>query len=437
MRITIITVGSRGDAQPYVALGLGLERAGHRVTIATHETFRPFVTGHGLAFAHLSGDPREVLLLAASEQWLASGRRRDLLVAGRAFLRSLPSVLDTMLADYERVAAGSDLLIYSAVAAPAASAAEQLGIPAVAALLQPLHPTRAFPSIALPHSPRLGGGFNLATHHVASWLAARPTRRAIDAWRQRTLGLPPLAGHQPSWWSGPTGTTTIYGYSPHIVPRPRDWGEGIHVTGYWVLEPDRSWRPGPALEAFLAAGPPPVYVGFGSMTPHHAQRLTAIVLGALRRAGQRGVLVRGWGGLGDGGERAVPLPETVFAIDDVPHEWLFPRMAAVVHHGGSGTTGAALRAGAPSIVIPLGFDQPYWAARVAALGVGPRGVHRRDVTAEWLGDAILRAIGDSAMRERAAVLGARLRAERGVDVAVELVTRAGSAPGRGGRADSP
>ena len=315
MRITIIAVGSRGDTQPYIALGRGLERAGHSVTVAAHEIFRDLVGAHGLAFDPIAGDPRAVLADPASGRWLASGRRRDMLRAGRSFLRSFPPVFDALLADYVRVTQQSDMLIYSVVAAPAASVAEQRGIPAVAAMLQPLHPTRAFPTIGLPSQPRLGAGLNLATHYAASWMLSLPTRRAINAWRQRTLGLPPLSANPAGSWPianvSSERATAIYGYSPRVVPRPADWAATVHVTGYWVLDAPSAWRPASELESFLAAGPPPVYIGFGSMTPlssEHARRLTHVAFDALERTGQRGVLLRGWGALGEHAECAQERP---------------------------------------------------------------------------------------------------------------------------------
>jgi sterol 3beta-glucosyltransferase len=210
-----------------------------------------------------------------------------------------------------------------------------------------------------------------------------------------------------------TSLPVLYAFSPLVVPKPPDWNASIRLTGYWVLPADAAWRPPAALDAFLGAGPAPVYIGFGSMTPTRADRLTAIAVDALAAAGQRGVLLGGWGAFGEG-----DLPSTVIAVRDVPHEWLLPRMRAIVHHGGAGTTGAALRAGVPSIVVPLGFDQPFWGRRVYALGVGPRPISRRRLTAAWLAQAIQTATTDGAMRARAADLGTALRAEHGVEVAV-------------------
>ena len=223
MRVTIIAVGSRGDAQPYVALGRGFRDAGHAVTIASHETFRGLVTGRGLAFASLAGDPEAIL--DSADRWLASGHMSDLASVIRTMKRQVIPLFSELLADYWRVAQGSDLLIYSTVAGPAWSAAERLGIPSVQALLQPLHRTRSFPMIRVPTTLSLGGWFNDATHLATQELAWQLVHGPIDQWRHDTLGLPPAPRR------GPFGSTaarapdpSIYGYSPRVVPTPRDWG---------------------------------------------------------------------------------------------------------------------------------------------------------------------------------------------------------------------
>lgn len=415
MRITIVTAGSRGDVQPYVALGLALRRAGHDVTVATHETFRAFVTGRGLEFAAIAGDPRAILATRAADRWLGSGRVRDMLPAAREFLGGVRPLIDALLADFWRVCQGADVIVYSIVAGACTHVAESLGVPAIGAFLQPMHRTCEFPVLGMPSAVQFGGRFNAATWAFSHQLFWVPFGGQINAWRRTTLGLAPIS--RTTHW--PWHVPTVYGYSPRVMPRPADWPAGVDVTSYWTLAPDSGWAPPPALAAFLTAGPPPVSIGFGSMTPRTAERWTAMAVDALDRAGQRGILLGGWGALGAG-----TLPPTVMAVNDVPHEWLFPRMAAVVHHGGAGTTGAALRGGSPSIVVPFSFDQPFWAARVAALGVGPRPISRRRLTAAGLTAAITEAVADHAIRERAATLGAALRAEDGLGMAVEAIERA-------------
>jgi len=426
--ITIVTVGSRGDAQPYVALGVALAARGHRVTVATHETFRGLVTGRGLAFAPISGDPRAVLAADSADRWLSTGRVRDMVGAVRRFAREARPIAQALLDDFARVTVGADVIVYSAVAAPCRQVARARAIPSVAAFLQPLHATRAFPAIGLPSSLRLGGAFNLSTYGVVDTIVWRLFRQQVDDWRRTALGLGPLSAPapDPANWHVPA----VYGFSPAVVPPPADWRPDVSVTGYWVLPPAPDWRPPPALTDFLAAGPPPVAIGFGSMTPHHAERLTTIALDALRLSGHRGVLLGGWGSLGAGVPPADRVTDDVLTLEECPHEWLFPRTAAVVHHGGAGTTGASIRGGTPSILVPLGFDQPFWASRVAAIGAGPPSIRRRKLTAPWLAAAIRRTVDDGAMRLRAAALGQQLRAETGSATAAAIIESAGLPPVR-------
>jgi UDP:flavonoid glycosyltransferase YjiC (YdhE family) len=420
--LTIVTAGSRGDVQPYVALALGLRRGGYDVRVATHETFRDFVGAHGLAFEPIAGDPRAILGGAAADAWLATGRNRNMLAFARELRRVAGPLIDQSLHDYWRVCQGSDAVLYSSVALPTWDVARRLGVPAIAAFLQPLSRTRAFPTVGfrggrgLARVPVVGPALNYASHVAVEQVMWQALRGRVNRWRTATLGVPAAPFLGPFAEMRRLGAPTLYGFSEHVVPRPHDWGDDVHLTGWWTLPPRPDWRAPDELGAFLDAGPPPVYVGFGSMTPASAGPMTAAVLEALERTGQRGVLLRGWGSLG-GGE----LPPWAIAVGDVPHEWLLPRMRAVVHHGGAGTTGAALRAGVPSIVIPLGFDQPFWGRRVAALGVGPEPLSRRAFTAARLAAAIERALDDEAMRERAAALGATLRAEDGVERAVSRV----------------
>ena len=194
--------------------------------------------------------------------------------------------------------------------------------------------------------------------------------------------------------------TILYGYSPQVLPPPKDWDDFIHVTGYWFLEPPAGWEPPVDLVNFLQSGPPPVYIGFGSMVNSKPEETTDLVLQALARIGQRGVLSAGWGGL-----KKEDLPETVFMIGSIPFSWLFPQMAAVVHHGGAGTTSIGLWAGIPSIVTPFMGDQPFWGQRVYELGVGPRPIPRQRLTVDRLAESIRCAVSDTAMRKRAARLG--------------------------------
>ncbi|MBP8950704.1 MAG: glycosyltransferase family 1 protein, partial [Candidatus Promineofilum sp.] len=254
---------------------------------------------------------------------------------------------------------------------------------------------------------------NRLSHRLVRQVMWQGSRAADNVARQQVLDLPaaPL--------TGPFGSAllrqlpVLYGFSPAVVPRPADWDANIHVTGYWFLDSAAGWTPPPALAEFLDDGPPPVYVGFGSMASRQPEETADLVLRALAETGQRAVMLLGWAGL-----RADRLPASVIMVESVPHAWLFPRVAAVVHHGGAGTTAAGLRAGAPSVLIPFFGDQAFWAARVQALGVGPTPISRRELTAARLATAIHQAVTDEALRRRAADLGATIRAEDGVGHAV-------------------
>jgi len=270
------------------------------------------------------------------------------------------------------------------------------------------------PALPLPGYNR----FTYALAQQAGWQLFRPN---ISRWR-RKLELPPAPRFGYFKQLGTARYPVLNGFSSHVVPRPADWNEHVHVTGYWFPE-DEDWQPPAALRAFVEAGPPPVFIGFGSMPVRDPQRATTLILDAVRQSGQRAILHTGWGQLGRHRLGQPPLPEQVFPIEYAPYGWLFPRMSLVVHHGGSGTTASGLRAGVPGLVIPFVFDQFYWGQRLAALGVGPRPIPYRRLTARRLAEAITTALEDRGLRQRAAELGRRIQAEDGLPTAVEVIER--------------
>jgi UDP:flavonoid glycosyltransferase YjiC (YdhE family) len=208
----------------------------------------------------------------------------------------------------------------------------------------------------------------------------------------------------------------LYGFSPSVIPAPGDWKADIHVTGYWTLESSEEWAPPRELTNFLDEGLPPVYIGFGSMSNRQPEETANLVTKALEICGKRAILLSGWGGL-----QKADLPDTILMLDSVPHTWLFPRLSCVVHHGGAGTTGAGLRAGVPSIIVPFFGDQPFWGKRVAELGVGPAPIPRKQLTATRLAAAIQEAVSDTPIRQQAADLGRKIQAEDGISNAVEII----------------
>jgi UDP:flavonoid glycosyltransferase YjiC (YdhE family) len=404
-----MTAGSRGDVAPYTGLGHGLFRAGHEVTLVTHARFEPLVAGSGVRFHPLPVDPRAELESSRGRGLHRSATGVGKLVRVAAMARALAG---RMTDDLVAAARSSDMLLLSASVGPLGhTIAEGLVLPCLDVPLQPLLPTREFGPPMLGARSLGALGNRIAGHGVGRALEY-VFAGALPAARQR-LGMPD------------TRTTTarrerqpvLHGFSPLVVPRPGDWPAGADVTGYWWPY-DGDARLPPVLRDFLDAGPPPVYVGLGSATVPDPARLSAAVVRALRRAGLRGVVQRGWAGLEAAGD-------DVLTIDEVPHSALFPRTAAVVHHAGAGTTAAGLRAGVPSVPVPVQFDEGFWAARLVRLGVAPRALPLRGLTADSLAAALTRATRDPAFGRRAAALGARIRAEDGVAPVLEAMGRAG------------
>lgn len=416
MNITIFTIGSRGDTQPYVALGRGLQQAGHTVRLATYGFYESFLAEYGLEIAPLSGDPREVMASPAGQQWLQSGQNPVQFV--RAFIDLTKPRLELMFAEGVDACRGADLIIYSDLGFVGYHAAEYLGVPALQARLQPFGPTRDFPSVGVPPWMQFGGWSNYLSHVMTDQIMWQPFRRLTNRWRTEKLGLEPEPFFGPFADLNRTKQPVLYGFSPQVLPKPDDWEAWRHVVGYWILPPAPDWSPPAELVQFLESGPPPVYIGFGSMMDRDPAELTRLITTAVSQAKVRAVLHAGWGNL-------IPEEQSddLFVVESVPHEWLFPRMAAIVHHGGAGTTAAGLRSGQPSVAVPFFADQYFWSRRIRALGVGPEPISRAKLTVEGLSGLLKTAVSDQLMAQQAFVLGERLRAEDGVKTAVLLIER--------------
>lgn len=397
-----MTVGSRGDVAPYTGLGTGLLRAGHEVTLVTHGSFAPLVAGSGLGFHPLPVDPREEMRSGRVRGLHRSGTGVGKLARLAAAARSMTAPMAEALLEAAR---GHDVLLVSgALVPPGHAIAEGLGLPSMGVWLQPLAATREFGATMLG-SPSLGPLGNRFTAHAVRRALEQVYTGMVPALR-RELGLP-RQGPGAAYRSRERRAWPVFhGFSPLVVPRPGDWRPGLEVAGYWWPYEVSTELP-PELEAFLAAGPPPVFVGLGSATLPDPERVSALLVDALRRAGLRGVVQHGWAGLAANGD-------DMLTVGEVPHAALFPRVAAVVHHAGAGTTGAGLRAGVPAVPVPIQFDAGFWARRLVALGVAPDAVPLRRLSAGRLAAALTRAVNDPGYRDRAAALGARIRAEDGV-----------------------
>jgi sterol 3beta-glucosyltransferase len=405
MRVTMLTVGSRGDVQPFVAFGAGLQHAGHRVRLCTHPRFQALVEELGLEFAPLAqgavarrGETKEGRRWAKhSSRWMP---------AWMGLLQDARSVARRRLRDAADGCDGADVIVASNLTQLLGwQLARDLDVPLVRALLNaPSYwmARRSRPSVAR------------ALRQLA-WLGARPWLNRI---RRDALGRPPLPLREPVGRLEEAGQLVLYAFSPAVFPRPQGWGESTEVTGYWFLDRAVDPEPSDALRAFLEAGPAPVYVGFGIQIDHDPPATTATIIEALRRAGQRGVLQRPPESL-----VGAALGDDMLAIGGVAHDWLFPRSAAVVHHGAAGTTATALRAGVPAVIVPHNSDQFSWGRRMAELGVSPPPIPRRRLVVDRLEEALIAATTDRELRERAEALGGQIRGEDGVTRAVEAFER--------------
>ncbi|MER6136527.1 glycosyltransferase [Streptomyces sp. NPDC001815] len=410
-----MTAGSRGDAAPYTGLGHGLARGGHEVTVVTHACFEPLVAAAGVGFHPLPLDPRAELESARGRALHRSATGVGKMARMVGMTRSL---VGRMADDLVAAAGSADVLLLSSSLSPLGhTIAEGYELPSMGVFLQPLAPTGEF-------APPVIGTRSLGA--AGNRLAGRAVNAAVDrifadttrALRAR-LGLPPVGSRASRRARERRDWQVHHGFSPLVVPRPGDWRPGLGVAGYWWPY-DVAPRLPDALEDFLDAGPAPVFFGLGSATVPDAERLGEEVVRALRAAGLRGVVQRGWAGLSADGDGD---GEDMFTVDEVPHSALFPRMAAVVHHAGAGTTAAALRAGVPAVPVPIQFDEAFWAARLVSLGVAPTAVPLRGLTAGALGAAVTRAVAEPAYARRAQELAGRLRDEDGVGPVLTAVDR--------------
>jgi sterol 3beta-glucosyltransferase len=422
MNIVILAVGTRGDVQPYVALGKGLLAAGHSVTICTCANFESFITDHGLSYAYMNDDLIE--FMHSDDGKIAMEHTGNLWEAIRTGVKLLPKVGPMQRRQINDTwestrAAKPDLILFHPKAVGAADFAARLGVPCMFAFYLPMYvSTGDFPAMGIPNL-RVGRWYNRLTYRFIAKAIWWATGKYINEWRKAN-DLPRRRGDRYLRHANGEPIPALHAYSESIIPRPSDWPETATVTGYWFLNRSEDWQPPADLEDFLAGGEPPIYFGFGSIFGRDPVRLTQIVLDAVKTTGVRAIIANGWGGLDP---TRFELPSTVLAVDSAPHDWLFPRVAAVVHHGGCGTTAAGLRAGRPTIVCPFFGDQPFWGARVNALGVGPAPIPQKKLSVERLSAAITQVTTDVTLREKADLLGQQIRNEDGVANAVQFINQ--------------
>jgi UDP:flavonoid glycosyltransferase YjiC (YdhE family) len=417
MRIAILAVGSQGDVRPSAALGAGLAAAGHEVRLVTLGAFKWLADSCGLDFAPVHIDPFEFIRGDIGQSWMESSDKPHRLAIG--FSRAAGAVIEGLNDDALSACRGYDALLYNVpLSISGHTIAEALGIPGIPTSAAPYHPTRAFASLFTPSLPLRGGAVNRLSGAVAFQILWQIFRTHMNKWRRSQPGLHPLPIRSPLRAMARQGLPWLYGFSPSVIPTPADWPESATVCGYWFTAPDAAWSPPVALVDFLRSGPAPIYVGFGSMVGSNPEQTLQTVLTAVQAAGVRAIFASGWGGM-----QHAALPDFVFPVESVPHEWLFPRVAAAVHHGGAGTTAATLRAGIPSVVVPYFYDQLFWGQRLQELGVAPRPIAQKHLTPDRLAEALRSVVNIPEMSARSREIAGRIAKERGVEVAVEVVER--------------
>ncbi|KOU67266.1 glycosyl transferase [Streptomyces sp. MMG1533] len=406
--VVIFAAGSRGDVQPCLALGRALTRQGDRVRLLASTRYRQLITAAGLQFHSLAADPSEIIESPEGQELLAG--RRNPVAFVRGINRIMRPLFSRLLAEAQAGAEGADLVLAPTLGFLGVHLSQYLRIPHAIIHFQPSQPTGVFPHPFAPAARFLGPFGNRLSFEAVDLGAWLTSRQFINAWRREELGLPALSPLGPR--RRVRQAFVLCAFSPTVVPPPPDWGPNVHMTGFWHHE-QPLWKPPRRLLGFLDDGPPPVYVGFGSMRTSDPEATDRVVRAALRRAGLRGVLA------GD----PSTSDDDMLVVGDTPHSWLFPRMAAVVHHGGAGTTASALRSGVPSLVCPFFGDQPYWADRVHSLGVGPKPLPSRQLTVSALTGRLRVVTGGSGHAEAARRLGRALTSEDGVERACHALNQ--------------
>ncbi len=410
MRITIFVYGTWGDIRPHVVLGMALQAAGHEVQVVASPGYEEWVRARNLGFYRLTDDVNTFakenasLMDANIVQQLQMARKVINPILTRMGLEVLEATRDSdvlmtvefgvsLLFDVLRVNKLKTILINPA----------------------PLNPTRAFAS-AVPPAPNwfpFPEWYNRMSYRMVQRIQWSVLSGARNELATKHLGLPKskFKDFQATLAVTPALTTV----SKHVVRRPADWDEHFQVTGY-LFDDEPEWTPPQELSGFLAAGEAPVYIGFGSMPDSKPEATTRLIIDAVQQSGRRAVILTGWARLG-----ADDVPESIHILKYAPHSWLFPQMAAVVHHGGAGTTAAGFRAGVPTVIVPHNADQPYWGRRARQLGVGTDPIPRKKLTADKLAAAIDEATSSRTLQDKAATLGKLIAAEDGIGEAVKVV----------------
>ena len=421
MKIVIITIGTQGDARPFVALGRRLKEKGHDIVIATSDNHKELIETSGLTHAPLRSDFAE--LMAKEHAALDEGHPFTI---GKKVSQVMTTWMPLWAQQGWEATEGADLIIGSGSGTVlGASLSEKRGIPFVQTQFMPLTPSKEIPPLWPSPKKRMPGIVNFLLGHLVRLIVWRVLANPASIIRKE-LGLEQFSWMGP--WSSEYGDSgnryILYAYSRYLLPQPSDWrSDRIAVTGNWFYDQADAWTAPADLVAFLESGnDKPIYVGFGSMRTGRSEEFTRKILDAIRKSGRRAVVATGWGALAK--NQLVSADERIFFVDSVPHDWLFPRVSLAVHHGGAGTVAAAARAGIPQILLPFVADQFFWRWRMHEIGINPVMLDRKTLTSEQLADAIHMAQGPRFLKA-AKILGEEIRSEDGIQAAIDTLDKWG------------
>lgn len=408
MKITLLTYGSQGDVQPFVELGKGLAATGHQVTLAAPRNYERLLMGAQITFVAFPGDPRimvqDLVNQAGSSWW--------------RMIRAMSSFVLPLGVEVSQIARqaclDAELIIHSFLLTNTGyEIARENGIPDISVQTFPVFTsTGAFPAPAAPDLP-LGSLYRRLTHEFVTQTFWQGSRLIYHWLRKENSQLPPLT-NWPFDRRNDRQTPILYAFSPSVIPRPGDWRENAHITGYMFPADNNNWVPDPQLADFIENGPPPIAVAFGSTSTAKLDRLLRKIVEALDISNQRGIIV---------GKKPAGLEcaGIFWQAEYIPYDWLFKRSAGVIHHGGAGTTGEALRAGVPNIILPFTSDQPFWGRQVCKLGAGPKPIPAKQMLTADLARSISLVISDQEIKANAKHIGKLLRGEDGVQEAVRII----------------
>ncbi len=408
MRITMVCIGSTGDVRPYIVLGRELQARGHNVAVCAFAIFEETVTREGMRFRPISGDVKNFMANILNGS------------SGVQYLKQVKDVMlpyiGTFLKNIEDACADAEAIIATYFGEVIRSIAEVRHVPFIQTHYYPMDQNPEAPIASAP-GQRAGKAWNLASYQLGYFIISVIERYYLADWREAHGMSPRRLESTPNYELNGHTIPVLYAMSPLVMPRPTKWGANIHMTGYWLDNSETAdYQPDPALAAFLTDGPKPVYIGFGSMVSGDMDETLGIVMEAVQKSGVRAVLAKGWGGADLTSGRS-----DVFLTDFVPHDWLFQQVSAVVHHGGAGTLAAGILAGKPTLVIPFGGDQPFWANRARELGIGPNPIPRERLTVSRLTKALVSLTTTKKYGVAARELGMRLRMENGAQIAADLI----------------